>query len=331
MMKVVQFTAYGDYDQLQLAEVSQPELKEGQLLVKVNYAAVNPVDNTLRKGGIKGRVTFPKILGNEGSGVVVNGNEEFPDGTRVIISCMDSAGSVRGIATDGAWQEYLALYPFELMKTPDNVSDEAADAFPVGYLSAYICLNKAEFTAGKSVLSIAVGGAVGNAGIQLAKALGAALVITTSGSAEKAEVASEAGFENIIDLTEEKISEGVARITEGKGVDVIIDMLGGNITGDALTALAKNGILSGIGYSAGTEFTAKMTDFVWKGIQMRGASLSNWPDPEEHKKAAELLLPLLASGEIKPTVAKVFPIEEVAAANKYLGEERPFGKVLVKF
>ena len=64
-----------------------------------------------------------------------------------------------------------------------------------------------------------------------------------------------------------------------------IDMVGGNLTGEALSSLAKNGILVGIGYSAGTEFTAKMTDFVWKGIQMRGQSLSNYPDPDKQKKA----------------------------------------------
>jgi NADPH2:quinone reductase len=330
-MKIVQFTAHGDYDQLHLVDVEQPTLKQGQLLVKVNYSTVNPVDNVLRKGGLKAPVTFPKILGSEGSGVVVKGNTEFPEGTRVMISCMDSEDTVRGIATPGAWQEYLALYPYELLKTPENVTDEEAAAFPVGFLSAYVCLDKAEFSPGKSVLSIAVGGAVGNAGIQLAKAMGASLVITTAGSTEKAAIAAAEGFENIIDLTKETISGYVNRITGGKGVDVVIDMLGGNITGEALNSLAKNGILTGIGYSAGTEFTAKMTDFVWKGIQMRGVSLSNWPDRAEHKKAADVLLPLLAAGKIKPTVAKVFPVEQIGEANRCLVEERPFGKVLIKF
>jgi NADPH2:quinone reductase len=330
-MKVIQFTEHGDYDKLQIVETGIPVLKDGQLLVKMSYAAVNPVDNTLRKGGVKEPVKFPKILGNEGSGVVMKGDVQFPDGTRVIVSCMNNEGTVRGIATNGLWQEYLALYPEELMKTPENITDDVAAAFPVGYLSAYICLNKAEFSAGKSVLAIAVGGAVGNASIQLAKALGASLVITTSGSSEKAEAAAKAGFENIIDLSKENITEGVNRITNGKGVDVVIDMVGGELTGDALSALAKNGILAGIGYSGGRDFTAKMTDFVWKGIQMRGASLSNWPDPKEHQKATNILLPLLAANKINPTIAKVFPLEEVAEANKYLVKDRPFGKVLIKF
>jgi NADPH:quinone reductase len=330
-MKAIQFHEHGDYDKLMLVDIDIPELKEGQVLVKVNYAAVNPVDNTLRKGGIKEPVKFPKTLGDEGSGVISKGNTEFPEGTRVIISCMAKEGGVRGIATNGCWQEYFAVYPSELIKTPDNVSDEEAAAFPVGFLSAYACLDMAGFSTGQSVLSIAVGGAVGNATIQLAKALGASLVITTAGSADKAKVAAAAGFENIIDLTKEGISEGVARITGGKGVDVVVDMVGGNITGDALGSLAKFGRLVGIGYSAGTEFKAKMTDFVWKGIQMRGQSLSNWPDEREHKKAYAVLLPLLASGKIRPTVGKIFPAAQVGEANRCLVEDRPFGKVLLKF
>jgi NADPH2:quinone reductase len=168
-MKAIQFQAHGDYDKLQLVDIDIPQTKEGQVLVRVTYAAVNPVDNTLRKGGLKEPVKFPKTLGNEASGVVDKGNAEFPTGTRVIISCMTDQGTVRGIATNGAWQEYLSLYPSELLKTPDNVSDQEAAAFPVGFLSAYACLDKAGFAAGQSVLSIAVGGAVGNATIQLAK------------------------------------------------------------------------------------------------------------------------------------------------------------------
>jgi NADPH:quinone reductase-like Zn-dependent oxidoreductase len=159
-MKVIQFTEYGVYDKLQIVDRDKPTLQSGQLLVKVTVAAVNPVDNTLRLGGIKARVQFPKILGNEGAGVVVEGNDEFP---------------------------------------------------------------------------------------------------------------------------------------------------------------------------AGTEFTAKITDFVWKGIQMRGASLSLWSDPKEHVKAAGVLLPLLAEGKINPTVGKIFPLEQIGEANRYLIEDRPFGKVLVKF
>lgn len=330
-MKAIQFTEYGSYDKLKLVDIPAPELQDGQLLVKITMAAVNPVDNTLRLGKIPQAKKPPMILGNEAAGVVVKGNSEFAAGTRVIISCFKPDNLVRGILTDGVWQEYLAVYPQELLRTPEHVSDEEAATFPVGFFSAQACLNKADFAPGKSVLSLAAGGAVGNAGVQLAKAQGASLVITTAGSAAKAKAAEAAGFEHVINLENESISDGVARITGGKGVDVVIDSIGGNLTGDAIHALGRNGIIVNIGYSAGTQITANITDFVWKGLQMRGQSLNGWFNQEEQAAVWNQLLPLLADGKIKPTVAKVFDAADAAEAQRYLIEDRPFGKVLLRF
>jgi len=330
-MKAIQFKEYGAYETLKVVDLDIPELKEGQLLVKINVAAVNPVDNTIRKGLIPLAKKPPMVLGNEAAGVIVKGNNEFAEGTRVTISPFSPDGSIRGIIIDGTWQEYLALYPQEVIKTPDHVSDEEAATFPVAFFSAQASLNKGDFTSSKSVLALGAGGAVGNAAIQLALAYASPLVITTAGSTQKAEAARSAGIENVIDLSKESISEAVLRITEGKGVDLVIDSIGGNLTGEALHSLARNGILVTIGYSAGTQFTANVTDFVWKGLQMRGQSLSGWFNAEEQKQVWDQLLPLLAEGKIKPIVAKIFDIADVAEAQRYLIEDRPFGKVLLKF
>jgi NADPH2:quinone reductase len=330
-MKAIQFTEYGSYNKLKLVDIPVPELHDGQLLVKITMAAVNPVDNTLRLGYIPQAKKPPMILGNEAAGVVIKGNSEFAEGTRVIISCFVPDGAIRGIITDGVWQEYMAVYPQELLRTPEHVSDEEAATFPVGFFSAQACLNKADFVPGKSVLSLAAGGAVGNAGVQLAKAKGASLVITTAGSAAKAKAAGAAGFEHVINLENESISDGVARITGGKGVDIAIDSIGGSLTGDAIHSLGRNGIIVNIGYSAGIQITANITDFVWKGIQMRGQSLSGWFNQEQQTAVWKQLLPLLAEGKIKPTVAKVFDAADVAEAQRYLIEDKPFGKVLLRF
>jgi len=329
-MKTIEFESPGDYEVLKVVNRAIPEPKNGELLVKVTFAAVNSVDNTVRSGLLP-KSYGPVILGNEGVGNVVTGNEQFPEGTRVMISCFTKGGQIRGIYVDGVWQEYLIVRPDEVIAIEDRISDEEAAAFPVSFFSAQACLNKAEFTAGKTVLSLAAGGGVGNAGIQLAKANGASLVITTAGSASKAESARARGIANVIDLSSEKISEGVARLTEGKGVDIVIDSVGGDLTGDALQALAREGILVAIGYSAGRTFNAKITDFVWKGIQMRGQSLNGWFDRSEEKAVWQQIMPLFNTGHIKPIVAKVFDAVNVAEAQRYLMEARPFGKVLIKF
>ncbi|MDB5148546.1 MAG: NADPH:quinone reductase [Mucilaginibacter sp.] len=330
-MKAIQFFEHGSYENLKLVELPAPELLDGQILIKVNYAAVNPVDNTIRAGLVPQAKKPPMILGNEGSGIVVRGNDKFVDGTRVFISPFNPQGVVRGIITDGTWQQYMALYPEELIETPAGLSDEHAASAGVGFFSAQACLNKADFTKDKTVLSLAVGGAVGNAGVQLAEAYGAPLVITTAGSASKAQAAEKAGFTNVIDLGKESISEGVIRITGGKGVDIVIDSVGGNLTGEAIKSLARNGIIVNIGYSAGTQFTANITDFVWKGLQMRGQSLSGWFTPEQQQYVWNQILPLLAKGLIKPTIAQVFDAADAAEAQRFLIEEKPFGKVLIKF
>jgi len=329
-MKAIQFHEYGSYDKLELKHLPHPVIKDNQLLVKVNFSAVNPVDDTVRSGRIPQAKKLPMILGNEGSGTVVKGNAEFPEGSRVIISAFTPNGFIRGILSDGLWQEYVAVEPSELIMAPATVTGEEAAAL-MGFFSAQACLNKAEFSAGKSVLSLAVGGAVGNAGVQLAKAHGASIVITTAGSGSKMKIAQAAGFDNIINLPEEPISEGVARITQGKGVDIVIDSVGGSLTDEAIKSLGRNGIIVNIGYSAGTRFTANITDFVWKGLQMRGQSLAGWFNYEQQQYVWNQFLPLLASGAIKPLIARVFDISEAAEAQRFLIEEKPFGKVLLRF
>lgn len=329
-MKAIQFFEYGNYDQLKLTDIPDPIVGDNQVLVQVKFAAINPVDDSVRSGKIPQSKKLPMILGNEGSGIVVKGNSEFPEGSNVIISAFTPEGYIRGILTDGLWQEYIALHPSELIHAPATSTAEEMAAL-MGFFSAQACLNKADFSAGKRVLSLAVGGAVGNAGVQLAKAHGASQVITTAGSASKLKLAQMAGFENIINLQEETISEGVARLTEGKGVDIVIDSIGGSLTGEAIKSLARNGIIVTIGYSAGTQFTASITDFVWKGLQMRGQSLAGWFDFNQQQHVWSQFLPLLARGEIKPMIARVFNAAEAAAAQRFLIEEKPFGKVLLKF
>jgi len=271
------------------------------------------------------------IPGNEAVGIVVDGNEAFPSQTRVIISSFDRKGLIRGIRTDGTWQQYLALYPDELIRIPDSVNDAEAAAVFVAFFSAQACLNKADFSEDKSVLSLGVGGAVGNATVQLAKAYGSQLVITTAGSTAKARIAETAGYSNIIDLEKEKLSEGVRRITGGRGVDIVIDSVGGSLTGDAIHSLARNGVIVNIGYSAGTKFTADLTDFVWKGLQMRGVSSSGWFGQDEQRAVLHQFLPLLKNGSIRPLVARIFDAREAAEAQRYWVEEKPFGKVLLRW
>ncbi|TGE03808.1 quinone oxidoreductase family protein [Hymenobacter fodinae] len=329
-MKVVQYTEFGDYDRLQVVEAPAPQLAPGQMLVRMTAAAVNPVDDFVRRGLHRTARQLPHIPGNEGVGIVVTGTADLPAGTRVLVLPNLLSGGLRGVAGAGTWQELLVLSPAEVAPAPAQLSDEAAAGFSVAYLSAQLSLEKAGFKAGHRVLALGIGGAVGNAAVQLARAQGAAQVISTAGSSAKAEQARQAGYEHVIDLSQESLTTGVARLTDGAGVDVVVDSLGGTLTGPSLSALRAGGSLVVIGYAAGTEATVTITDFVWKKIAMYGTSMGG-REPGTYQHLFEQFAPLVQAGALQPLFARSFPLAEVAEAQRYLQEERPFGKVVLTF
>src|SRR4029077_16730988 len=140
-------------------------------------------------------------------------------------------------------------------------------------LTAQMTLSFAGFAKGKTVLSPAIGGSVGNAATQLARAQGAKHPKSTTTNHAKAEQARSLGFDEVIDLSVEKLRDGVRRITEGDGADIVIDAIGGGTLGDASGPLAMGGSLTTLGYSAGRRATIDVTDLIWKRASMKSFSL----------------------------------------------------------
>jgi NADPH:quinone reductase len=178
------------------------------------------------------------------------------------------------------------------------------------------------------VLAPGIGGSVGNAAYQLARAQGAGKVISTAGSAVKAARARELGFEHVIDLTAEGLADGVRRITAGKGADIVIESIGSAVTSEALSSLGVGGVLITLGYSAGRSTTIDVTDLIWKGARMAGFSLFAQL-PSTIATAWRDIIPLIVSGSVKPIVERVYPLNEAGEALRHLIEDRPFGKVVL--
>src|SRR5258705_8836780 len=178
-----------------------------------------------------------------------------------------------GVCENGTYGEWLAPRAEDLCLIPDNIDDATAGGMPVAYLTAQITFTRAAFEPGKTVLAPAIGGAVGNAVTQLARAQGAGKAISTTTNPAKAEQARALGFDDVIDLSAESLADGVARITGGRGVDVVIESVGGALTGHALATLALNGVLTSLGYSAGRKTEIDVTDLIWKRARMSGFSL----------------------------------------------------------
>jgi NADPH2:quinone reductase len=313
--------SFGGYPDLKLVDLPRPVPSEGQLLVRMTAAGVTPLDHTILTGHFP-LSTAPLVLGNEGAGVIEGGDADFPDGTRVLFF------GPFGVFENGTYSDYVAVPKDLLFRTPDNIEDAAAAGLPVAYLTAYIALMNAGFEAGKIVLAPAIGGSVGNAVTQLARALGAKHAISSTTSHAKAEEAKALGFSDVIDLTAEGLADGVNRITGNYGADIVIDAIGGKILSEALTILAQGGSLTTLGYAGGQDSTINVTNLIWKVASIKGFLL--FTESIATRSAAwSAIAKLLASGQVKPIVAKTFALEDAADALWHLIHERPLGRVIL--
>jgi NADPH2:quinone reductase len=323
-MHAIQAIDHGGYDALRLVDVPPPKLGPGQALVRVTSAGVTPLDYTVLAGELPSARQPPLVLGNEGAGIVVEEPAgRFAPGDRVLFFAGPG-----GVTVDGTFAELAAVPAVNLAAIPDGISDELAGGLPIAYLTAFLALRQGGFAPGQSVLAPGVGGSVGNATVRLAGALGASRLYSTAGSAAKARAAAAdptmAGVE-IVDLAAESLAEGLARLAPD-GVDVVVDALGGPLTGQAVGGLARGGRAVVLGYAAGTETQLRVTDLIWKRAALSGFSLFA-ATPEQQAEAYATILPLIVSGRIEPTHDSSFPLDQAAAALRHLVEDRPFGKV----
>ncbi|WP_439379159.1 quinone oxidoreductase family protein [Amycolatopsis lexingtonensis] len=327
-MRAIQYDEFGDYDVLKAVDVPVPVPAPGQALVRLTLAGVNPLDDTVRRGKLPAAAVRPLPIrpGGFGVGVLTEpGATALPAGTRVVLS-----GGRYGVGTDGTWAEYVAVDPRHVLPLPDDVDDTAAAALTAatGHLTAYLALTElAGFRPGQSVLAPGVGGGVGQGGVEIARVLGAGAAITTATTTAKADRGRALGFE-VIDLSTESLRDGVHRLTGGRGVDVVLDGVGGPVTGAALGSLAVDGTLVSIGYTASTRTEIDVTDLIWKNAHIHGFRFALFT-PEQINAANTHLLELLARKEITPLVDRVFPLEQAAQAQRHLAEGSPFGRVLL--
>jgi NADPH2:quinone reductase len=321
-MRAMRAEQFSGYEALKLVELPKPAATNGKTLVRVTAAGVTPLDHTILFGNFHIPET-PLILGNEGAGVVEErGGADFPAGARVMF------WGKYGAFEDGTYSEWIAVQKEDLCLLPDSVDDVSAAGIPVAYLTAQVALTLAGFRAGKTVLAPAIGGSIGNAVTQLARALGAKHAMSSTTNHAKAEQAKALGFNEVIDTSLEKLADGVRRITGGYGADIVIDGIGGEVLSEALGALALEGSLTTLGYSASRKTTIDVTNLIVPQASIRGLNMFAQPQAAV-TDAWSVIVPLLKSGAIKPIVAKTFPLAEAADALRYLIDGRPFGRVVL--
>lgn len=314
---------------LELVDVEKPVASGTEILVRMTAPGVVPFDVAVINDENEPNFppcSLPLIPGNQGSGVV----EDAGSSTRLKVGDRVMFGAFPyGFMRAGSWAEFCTVEQDHAWKIPDSVSDGAAAQASVAYPTAYRALMEAGFEAGKTVLVPGIGGSVGNAGYQLARALGASKVISTTSSTAKAERAAEMGFENVIDLSKQSMVEGVHAMNGGEGVDIVIDSLGGQILAEAAKCIRRYSKIICLGFAAGRDSTITLADLILFRGSIQGYGVYTCT-PEEWADAWTVFGELADAGKIKPVFDRSFPFEQAAEALEYVRNARPFGGVALE-
>ena len=299
-------------------DVPDPTLKPGHVLIDVEYAGISFPDVLQTRGQYQVRPELPFTPGWEISGVVREDSGSFRAGERV--AAMPFTGGVaESVVVD-------ANYVFAL---PDSVSFATAAALPLNYLTAHFALvRRAKLQPGETVLVQGAAGGVGSASCDMAAALGARVIAVVS-STEKVAIAEAAGAHHVV-LADGFAAE-VRQLTDGRGVDVIVDPVGGERFTDSLRSLAREGRLLVVGF-AGGEIPVVRPTVCSEQYDRHGSRNQRAlePQPEMPRWQWSELMPLLKSGVLDPVIGAQFSMEETASAIRTIDERRAAGKVLVR-
>jgi putative PIG3 family NAD(P)H quinone oxidoreductase len=326
MMRAVVIREPGEPDVLELREVPRPQPGAGEVLVRVASSGLNRADLLQRRGRYPVPDGYPEdIPGLELAGTV---EQVGPGVTAVAVG-----DAVMGILGGGGYAEY-ALSPAEtLVSVPVGMEAIVAGAIPEVYMTAYDAAFLQEgLLEGETLLVHAVGSGVGTAAVQLARRVGAT-VIGTSRTPDKLARASELGLEHAV-LASEKWPERVLELTDGKGVDVILDLVGGPYLVGNQRVIAFRGRHIVVGVPGGVEAVLNLRALMGRRASIRGTVLRARPLDEKVELArafAEQVLPGFDTAELEPVIDRIVPAEEAAAAHAYMEANQNFGKILLEW
>jgi len=344
-MKAVVFNRYGGPDVLEYVDRPVPRLGAGEALIKVHAVALNGYDLMARSGRYKpNKGVFPHILGGDFGGEVVEVDPasgcDIAPGTRVtswwILPCGDCEQCMAGhhnrcarnyrylgAHVPGAYAQYVKHPALHLLPLPDTVSFEEAAAFPNAFGTAWhMLVERAKLRPGETVLVNSASAGVSMAAIQIAK-LSGAYVYTTSSADWKLEKARKLGADEVINYSDVDFQEEIMRRTNKRGVDVVVEHVGGEFLDKSIRSLTRGGRLVTVGGTASYECTIQVHYIFHKELQIIGSNSATLRD-------MVAMMPLLGSGKLKPVIDRVFPLDEAADAHRYLEEGKQFGKVILR-
>ena len=324
-MKAITLRDFGGPEMMELSDISTPSPIDNQILVRVNATSVNRPDVIQRQGNYPPPPGDSEVLGLEVAGKIDSIGSSvtrFKPGDRVV-----------ALVGGGGYAEYALALEGHTMSIPESVSFEQAACICETYITAYLNLFMfGEVKGKKSVLIHGGGGGVATAAIQLCKALSPETEIIVTASSTKLDRVREQGADHVIDYREQEFADEIRRITDKRGVDVILDHIGAKYLESNMKSLALSGTLMLIGVMGGIKAELNLATMMVKRQRIIGSVLRSRPVAEKAAIIAKFeaaVMPLIASGEVTPLVDATFPLAEAAAAHTMMEQGGHFGKIVL--
>ena len=329
-MKAIQFAEFGAADVLKLVEVERPAPKVGEVLVKVSAAGVSYVDIRTRQGAYNrsetrvGGVKLPSTPGLQAVGRVVEVGGDADQslaGKKVVVA-----------VKEGAYAEYLVASHALCAVVPDDLDEAVLAAIPMQGLTAYFMLTAStKLQRGESVLVHAAGSGVGSLAVQIARILGAGQIVATASSKEKQEYARSIGADYVANYDEADWTKNVLDATKGKGVDVLLESIGGDVFEQNFECLATFGRYIIFGSTRGLGKPVEARRLMTKSQSLTGIYMPVFHDrPDLMQEGLRFLVENLPGKKLNLKIATTLPLEDAAAAHQMLEDRSVVGAVVLK-
>ena len=337
-MKAIYIDGHGGNEVVHVGERPTPQRQAGEVLVRMQASSLNQVDLYMRNSGAGITHQLPQTMGIEGFGHVAecDGGSGFSVGDAVVIHPSISCGqcefckrgddvlctriSFIGEHRDGAWSDYLSVPVSNVLSAPSYLSAVEAAALAVTHLTAWrMLVTQGQLKAGQTVLVFGIGGGVSVAALQLAKAMGAQ-VLVTSRHAHKLERAKDIGADLGIQTPNEDVVKSVMTFTGKRGVDLVIENVGEAVWGDAMKSLVRGGRLVTCGATSGDQPPADLRRIFIRQLQIMVSTLGNLQEFKD-------LLAFCEQHHIRPVIDRVYPMDQVHEALDVMSRAEQFGKI----
>jgi NADPH:quinone reductase len=323
-MRALLCRSLGSIDALEVAEIGSPRLGSGQVRIRVHASGVNFPDILMVEGKYQVKPELPFIPGLEVAGVVA----ECAEG----VDCVRPGDRVLAFARKGGGHAQEVVVPDAIVTPiPAGMDFIVAAAFPVAYGTAHFALtHRGRLSAGEVLLVLGASGGVGLAAIEIGKFLGAR-VIAAASTPEKLAIAREHGADEVIDYASEDLRDRVRELTDGKGVDIVFDPVGGEVFRQSVRCVGWEGRILVIGFASGEIPQVATNIILVKNVSVTGVVFGehSWRYPQDTRRRLTQLLELFSANRLHPRVMRTYPLSDARDALAEIRDRKVSGKLVL--